>query len=66
MKVKMKDNLIPRYVALSLAVDMPDEGIQTFLSSIEGKEVNLVFTCGDAFEEANNDIWLPDCLWDEI
>lgn len=67
MKVRMKDNLIPRYIALAPEfVDAPDETIQAFLASIEGKEVELVFTAGDAFEANNNDIWLPDCLWDEI
>jgi len=34
-----------------------------FLKSIEGKNVNLVFTGGDAFEEGDNNIWLPDELW---
>ena len=67
MKARMRENLIPRYVALSPdVVDMPDEETQAFLLSIEGKEVDLVFTYGDAFEKTDNDIWLPDCLWDEL
>ena len=37
-----------------------------FLKSIEGKVVNLVFTCGDAFEEKDNNFWLPNSLWDEV
>ena len=37
-----------------------------FLKSIEGKVVNLVFTAGDAFEEKDNNHWLPSDLWDAI
>jgi len=67
MKARMRDNLVPRYIALVPdVVDMPDEETQEFLSSIEGKDVDLVFTYGDAFEKNDNNIWLPDCLWDEI
>ena len=67
MKVKMRDNLIPRYIALYPdVVDMPDQETQQFLSNIEGREVDLVFVAGDAFEKNDNDVWLPDCLWDEI
>ena len=35
-----------------------------FLKSIEGKVVDLVFTCGDAFEKNDNNYWLPNELWD--
>lgn len=35
-----------------------------FLKSIEGKIVDLVFTRGDAFEKNDNNVWLPDELWD--
>ena len=67
MKAKMRDNLIPRYIALSPdVVDFPDEELQSFLRSIEGREVNLVFVGPDAFEENDNDVWIPDCLWDEV
>lgn len=34
-----------------------------FLKSIEGKVVELVFTCGDAFEKEDNDHCLPNELW---
>ena len=37
-----------------------------FLKSIEGKIVNLVFTAGDAFEEKDNNYWLPNDLWEAI
>jgi len=63
MKAKMKEDLIRLYKQI-----MPeeyDEEIGDFLRSIEGKEVDLVFTGGDAFERANNNIWLPSCLWVE-
>lgn len=33
---------------------------------ISGKEVNLIFVGNDAFEEQDNNYWLPDCCWDEI
>lgn len=67
MKARMRDNLIARYKALwPGVVGMPDQDIRDFLTSIEGKEVELVFTAGDAFEKSDNSIWLPDCLWDEV
>ena len=37
-----------------------------FLKSIEGKVINLVFTAGDAFEEIDNNHWLPESLWDSV
>lgn len=67
MKARMRDNLIERYEALvPVSVDTPDQQIKDFLRSIEGKEVELVFVCGDAFEINDNNIWLPDSLWDEL
>lgn len=67
MKAKMRDNLVERYKALAPSiVDIPDEEIRDFLSSIEGRVVELVFTGPDAFEKEDNNIWLPDCLWDEV
>lgn len=47
------------------ATENPNDVIK-FLESIEGKEVELVFTAGDAFEKNDNNIWLPDGLWDEL
>jgi len=77
MKARMKTNLIMRY---QLCSDLKgelngvwkawgwDEYVKTkiFLKSIEGRTVNLVFTAGDAFEEKDNNIWLPNELWDAI
>ncbi len=66
MEVRMKDNIIERYIE-----NFPDESpihkdIITFLKLIEGTVVNLIFTHGDAFEENDNNIWLPDNLWEKL
>lgn len=66
MKVQMRDNLIERAKEIFPdPLDMDTE-YKDFLKSIEGKDVELVFTEGDAFEKNDNNFWLPDCLWDEI
>lgn len=64
MKARMKDNLVARY-SLLMPDEIDDETIE-FLDSIDGKVVDLTFTCGDAFEKNNNNIWLPDELWTKI
>ena len=69
MKVKMKDNLIERYRnILPGEIEAQEEGYKTiaFLRSIEDQEIELVFTAGSAFEKKDNNIWLPDELWDKI
>lgn len=63
MKAKMKYNLIPRYK--NIMPECFDTEVEELLRRIEGKEVNLVFIDGDAFEEKDNNIWLPDSLWDK-
>ena len=40
--------------------------LKEFLKSIENKVINLVFIGEDAFEETNNNFWLPQSLWSEI
>jgi hypothetical protein len=60
----MRDSLIERYK--EVLPEEYDEETGRFLKSIEGKEVELIFTGEDAFEKKDNNIWLPDCLWDEI
>ena len=60
----MKDNLIERYK--KILPEEYDEETGKFLKSIEGKEIDLLFTAGDAFEVKDNNIWLPKALWDEI
>ena len=67
----MKDHLVMRYENAMpnelVSCDLEDKLHRiNFLESIEGKEVELVFTAGDAFEKVDNDIWLPDSLWEEI
>lgn len=37
-----------------------------FYNSIDGKEVTLTFTHGDAFEKNDNNYWLPDDTWEPI
>ncbi len=67
MKVIMKDNLIERYMKnFPYDSSLNDEKNITFLRRIEGKVINLIFTHGDAFEENDNDLWLPDNLWEKI
>jgi hypothetical protein len=71
MKAKMKTGLIALYdEALPkerFALSPEDrEELDNFLLSLEGKVVSLVFTAGDAFEEKDNNFWLPPSLWDEI
>lgn len=77
MKAKMKTKLIARY---QMSRDLKGElravwkmwgwleyvNTKLFLKGIEGKAVDLVFTAGDAFEKNDNNIWLPDELWEEI
>ena len=66
MKVRIKYNIVARYeLALpgELAACDDTKTVVKFLESIEGREVNLVFTHGDAFEEKDNNVWLPDSLW---
>ena len=63
----MKDDLVDRYINLAPSIlDMPDDETLEFLNSIEGKEVELVFTGIDAFEKNDNNIWLPHALWDKL
>lgn len=74
MKAKMKNNLILHYM---LSQELKGElqavhkmwgwqeyvNTKIFLKSIEGKVVDLVFTCGDAFEKNDNNIFLPKSLF---
>lgn len=63
----MKQNLVELYeeeLPGELEANNDTEGIIDFLKSIEGKNVDLVFTGGDAFEKNDNNVWLPESLWD--
>ena len=76
MLAKMKTDLVERYRncaelahadgsnELDYLESKGDYETTNFLESISGKEVELVFTGGDAFEREDNNIWLPDSLWD--
>lgn len=75
VKAKMKDNLVKRYdeafpgeieAFRSACGEEEHKDFIQFLESIQKKEVNLVFAAGDAFEEKNNDYWLPNQLWDKV
>ena len=69
MKARMKKNLIKLYEEMlpgELAAAEDREERKAFLQSIEGKEVELVFTSDDAFEKEDDNVWLPDLLWDKI
>ena len=66
MKAIMKNNLIKLYKeALPGELECQEDNyVENFLKSIEGKKIDLVFTGGDAFEKKDNNIYLPDSLWD--
>ena len=64
MKAKMKRGLCALYDKFNSYSRDPE--ITKFLESIDGKEVELKFTGGDAFEVNDDDVWLPRELWDEI
>lgn len=69
MKALMRSNIIERYErALPGEIEATEDGdeLVAFLESIEGKEIDLIFTGKDAFEKNDNNIWLPDVLWDKI
>jgi len=68
MKAKMKDNLLERYEkeCPGELKSISGKEVADFLLSIEGKEVELTFTLGDAFEKNDDNIWLPNELWDKI
>lgn len=66
MRARMRDNLIERAKEIFTSPLDMDTDYKNFLLSIEGQEVELIFTCEDAFEKNDNNFWLPDCLWDEI
>lgn len=64
MFARMKDNLIEIYEKVN--PDCMDAEIAAFLANIEGQIVELVFTGPDAFEKDDNNIWLPNELWEAI
>jgi hypothetical protein len=68
MRARIVDNLLDA-IELALGDNQGHRSDAEFLElceRIQGKEVNLVFTCGDAFEEIDNSWWLPESCWTAI
>ena len=61
MKAKMIENL--NYEMVKYFGYWPSPDSKAFYDSISGKEIELVFTCDDAFEKEDNNHWLPDHTW---
>ena len=43
-----------------------DKKFIALANRIQGKEVELLFIAGEAFEINDINYWLPDCCWTEI
>ncbi len=43
-----------------------DPQFMALCGRIAGKEVDLTFTAGDAFEEIDDNYFLPDCCWTPV
>jgi len=68
MKAKMVDNLldtIEEYFGVAEG-HRKDKEFLKLCDRIQGKEVKLIFICGDAFEKEDNNYWLPECCWKKI
>ena len=68
MQAQMKNNLVEIYerVMPGELEAQGDDNCKSFLESISGKKVELVFVGRDAFEKNDNNFWLPNDLWEEI
>ena len=68
MKAKIVDNLmdvIEEYSGSRIGYREDCEFI-ALCDRIAGKEVNLRFIGNDAFEEIDNNYWLPNCCWEKV
>lgn len=65
IQARMKEGLVSRFADFFPEGPI-DSDWRAFLEGIEGREVTLVFTAGDAFEKSDNNYWLPDCMWTAI
>jgi len=68
MRVKIKEdliNIIDDYFNGEEGLKKNPEFLK-LAERIAGKEVELKFIGGDAFEAEDNNYWLPDCCWDMI
>lgn len=43
-----------------------DKDFLALCERIAGKEVELRFVCGDAFEVEDDNYWLPQCCWTPV
>lgn len=64
MFVRMREGLIQLYEQVNPTC--MDAEIAGFLASIEGQIIEVVFIGQDAFEKENNNIWLPNELWEKL
>lgn len=64
MKAQMVENLNYEMIKYFGYQSSPDT--RAFYDSISGKEVELVFLGDDAFEEEDNNHWLPDHTWEPV
>lgn len=62
------DMSVERFAEVVKLEGFGDHGVEIaeFLNSISGKEVDLVFTHGDAFEKNEDNTWLPNELWERV
>ena len=68
MKAKIVLNLmdvIENYFGSSVG-HREDDAFIALCDRIAGEEVNLRFIGNDAFEEIDNNYWLPDCCWEKV
>lgn len=68
MKAKIVPNLmdvIENYFGSSVG-HREDYDFIALCDRIAGKEVNLRFIGNDAFEEVDNNYWLPNCCWEKV
>lgn len=65
MKARIVDNLLDVIEAEMGEAEghRKDPKFLALCDRIQGNEVELTFTHGDAFEKEDNNYWLPDCCW---
>lgn len=67
MKARIVDNLLDTIEKIMpLENHRTDPDFLALSERIQGKVVELVFVCGDAFEAIDHNYWLPDTCWKEV
>ena len=68
MKARIRNNLLDVIDKFFEGAEghRTDKKFLELCERIRGKEVELVFINGDAFEKEDNSYWLPGCCWEEI